>query len=213
MEVNGNIHGFDGGISLNSDGSIDSDVNNYDIHLSRNFETAALSYLTYSRYGKYSNREYSGNNKLVFSNNLNNKTGSSFYNNDNYAYNVNNYGTGASTTGTIYGVYDLNGGVLEYVMANKLDANGIFSIGSSGFSAAPLSKYYDMYGANTDSFYGDATVEFEGFSNDSTLLTTSNPFMIRSGVDYVTSNNGAASDNIGGRAVITVEQDIYITEW
>ena len=38
-------------------------------------------------------------------------------------------GVGASTTGTIYGVYDMSGGAWEYVMGNYNDIAA-----SSGFS-------------------------------------------------------------------------------
>ena len=52
----------------------------------------------------------------------------------------NTKGTGASTTGNIYGVYDMSGGAYEYVMGNY---GG--TISSSGFSAMPESKYYNKY--------------------------------------------------------------------
>ena len=67
MEISENINGFSNvGTSLNGDGTIVGDNNDYDIHLSRNFETAALSYLVYSKYGKYSNPAYTNDEKTVF---------------------------------------------------------------------------------------------------------------------------------------------------
>ena len=52
-------------------------------------------------------------------------------------------GTNASTTGNTTGVYDMSGGVWEYVMGNFGD-----TIKSSGFSTMPDSKYYDLYSSN-----------------------------------------------------------------
>ena len=214
MELNENIHGFSNtGDVLNNDGSINNDNNDYDIHLSRNFETAALSYLTYSKYGKYSNLEFNEENKNIFINNSNTKTGSSYLDSITYDYNIDYYGTGASTTGNVYGVFDLNGTVYEYVMANVLDSNNNFyqySSSTSQFNEVPLKKYYDTY-KNT---YGSGIGEFSGFSsNTSTAPYSSYPFMARKSVDSVYYSRGGYASNYGGRAVIAIEQDIYITKW
>src|SRR5574344_1478173 len=53
-------------------------------------------------------------------------------------------GTGASTTGNIYGVYDMSGGAWEYVMANYAG-----TISSSGFSSMPSQKYWNKYTSTT----------------------------------------------------------------
>ena len=94
-------------------------------------------------------------------------------------------GQKASTTGTIYGIYDMAGGAGEYVMGLKADANGnpivgIYDIGS-GFTGMmkggttyigvpfPDSKYYNLY-AGTGTFYmGHALTEtfmWYGSGND-----------------------------------------------
>jgi len=214
MELNNNIYGFEnGGTTLNGDGSIDGDNNNYDIHLARNFEFAALAYLTYSNYGKYSNPLFEdATHKLLFNNYSRDKTGSSYVDGKTYDYNVEYYGTGASTTGNMYGVYDLNGSVSEYVMANVIDINKEFyqySETTSQFTDAPLSKYYDIY-KNT---YGSGIGEFSGFSSNSSNTPSSyNPFIARKSVESVYISNGETALNYGGRAVITVN-DIYITKW
>ena len=214
MELKDNIYGFtNGGTNLNSDGSIDDDDNNYDIHLARNFESAALAYLTYSKYGKYSNPSFEDESyKLIFNNVSSTKTGSSYVDTKIYEYNVDYYGTGASTTGNIYGVYDLNGYVYEYVMANVIDSNKKFyqySATTSQFTDSPLNKYYDIY-KNT---YGSGVGEFSGFSsNSSTKPTSSYPFMARKSVESVYRSTGGDSSSNGGRAVITVN-DIYIRKW
>ncbi len=54
-------------------------------------------------------------------------------------------GTKASTTGNIYGVYDMSGGAWEYVMGNMVNSSGTFYSSSAGFSTPPDSIYYDSY--------------------------------------------------------------------
>lgn len=74
----------------------------------------------------------------------------------------------ASTTGSQYGIYDMSGGALEYVMGVQKDSNGNVQVGSSGFSTSnlPDSKYYDLYDYQNESvvnyfryYLGDATKE------------------------------------------------------
>lgn len=214
MELNNNIYGFsNGGTILNGDGSIVGDNNNYDIHLARNYEAAALAYLTYSKYGKYSNPIFENDShKEVFKNNTSGKTGSNYVNSKTYDYNNEYYGVGASTTGNIYGVYDLNGSVNEYVMINYLNTNNSFnqySRATSQFTADPLKKYYDVY----SNINGSGINEFSGFTtNTSSVPYNSYPFMYRKSVDSVGYSSGGTSSSNGGRAVITVN-DIYITKW
>lgn len=219
IELNDNIHGFTSGTVLNDDGTISNDLNNFDVHLSKNFETAALTYLAYSQYGKYSNILYDSIDKNVFASNTLDRTGSSFVNDITYDYNVPIYGTGASTTGNVYGVYDLNGGAEEAVMANSLNQDGSFNLQSakSYFNSPPNAKYYDSYMyssyGNYDSFYGDAIDEFIGFSNTTSAKPRSSyPFIVRKTLYTNTTSNGVTGER-GGRAVITIEQDIYITKW
>lgn len=57
-----------------------------------------------------------------------------------YEYNVSIYKTGASTTGNVYGIYDMVGTIWENVMATY---NG--SLASSRFNVLPDHKYYDNY--------------------------------------------------------------------
>lgn len=51
----------------------------------------------------------------------------------------------ASTTGNIYGIYDLAGGAFEYVMANEVDSKYNFNKAKSGLQIALEKKYYDVY--------------------------------------------------------------------
>lgn len=74
-------------------------------------------------------------------------------------------GTKASTTGNIYGIYDMSGGSYEYVMGNSATSSAAFYSSSAGFTTNPESKYYDLYTYNTSSVIhsrgklGDATKE------------------------------------------------------
>ena len=134
-------------------------------HAMKNSEWAVVAYLSQSRYGKLGNENYSGANKEVYQNKSDQYiTGCSYGSPSNgntdygcqYTYDDNirtedgltGKGVGASTTGTIYGIYDMSGGAWEYVMGNY---NG--KAASSGFGD-PLtidSKYYDKYTSNNTS--------------------------------------------------------------
>ena len=169
-----------------------------DSHMMKNTEWGAVAYLSQSVYGKYANSAYSGANKEVYINNYWNNsqtlTGCSAGDPSTasattcaYTYEKSNTGTGASTTGNIYGVYDMSGGAYEYVMGN-MKANGntqqqsgyqTASNQNSGFNgpnytggattggrAYPAAKYYDTYNYSTSNndhstryIPGDATYE------------------------------------------------------
>ena len=107
-----------------------------------------------------------------------------FYTYDDYLLNYNTNtkgnkakgkGTGASTTGTIYGIYDMSGGTVEYVMG----VNGPH-IGRSGFTTLPEDKYIDIYGGF--SYDGHALTETRGWYNDyNKFVNSDNPWFTRGG--------------------------------
>ncbi len=159
---------------------------NYDTHMIKNTEWGAFAYLSQSKYGKYGNSNYTNANKEIYINdyiggneaNVNdyngyitgcskgapssgNDTFSNSSNNCLHHYNENILGTGASTTGTIYGIYDVSGGSLDLVMGNFNN-----KIGGSGFSTMPERKYYNLYTGTTgikgDSTNADGTAGFYG---------------------------------------------------
>ena len=113
-----------------------------------------------------------------------------FYTYDDYLLNYNtntkgnkvkDKGTGASTTGTIYGIYDMSGGSGEYVMGVRADSNGnplsgSTSVSNSGFTGLlyndgdpelytgipfPDSKYYNLYTGT--SYTGHALTEISNW--------------------------------------------------
>ncbi len=166
-----------------------------DAHMMKNSEWGAVAYLSQSRYGKYGNSSYSGANKEVYINNYwNGKTmtgcGAGVPTDESatscpYTYEKSPGGTGASTSGTIYGVYDMNGGAQEYVM-------GVYNstVGSSGFSSLPASKYYDNYTSTTATTacsggicYGHALSETMGWYSDNySFLRSDGQWITRSGL-------------------------------
>ncbi len=157
---------------------------NYDTHMIKNTEWGAMAYLSQSKYGKYGNTNYTNANKEIYINNHNGKqsgcskgepgtgeTGSS----NGVASCPHTYetkeGIGASTTGTIYGIYDTSGGANTRVMGNYNK-----EVGDSGFTSdtMPEAKYYNLY-TTTTGIKGDATnVDgTNGFYTDSQSFVSS----------------------------------------
>ncbi|MEG2564459.1 MAG: hypothetical protein RSA48_03450, partial [Bacilli bacterium] len=182
-----------------------------DTHMMKNMEWGAVAYLSQSKNGKYGNPNYTGANKeLYINNNSNYVTGCSAgapstggVNGCTNTYNVENHGTGASTTGTIYGVYDMSGGMAEYVMGVLADPSGNPISGgdatwNSGFKGMyedgtmnttgqdfPNAKYYDLY-TETTGIKGDATNadKTQGWYQDFAKFIASGRPWFRRGTSY-----------------------------
>ena len=140
---------------------------NDDSHMMKNMEWGAVAYLSSSVYGRYTNAStcIESGCEVWINNNSNYTTGcagSSVCADIASTCNAWNTATGvnASTTGNIYGIYDMSGGAWEDVMGNYND-----TISYAGFDSMPESKYYDKYtGINSESDFtkyhlGDATKE------------------------------------------------------
>ena len=199
---------------LTSDGNRYGLSTESDSHLIKNSEWGIIAYLSQSKYGKYGNTDYTGTNKEVYKNNSNSfytgrsKGGPPSLNADDtssgsYTYSIQVNGTGASTTGTIYGIYDMNGGTWEYTMTNYNDI-----ISNGGFSELPDSKYYDKY-TTTDAItacnggvcYGHALSETSGWYDDyRNMLGPTTPWAHRGGMFYSAASAGifSFSYNAGG---------------
>lgn len=183
---------------------------NYDAHMIKNIEWGAAAYLSQSIYGKFGNNNYTETKKEVTINNC-----SLYYTGIGSATNVideyctNSYetkiGQSSSTTGNIYGIYDMSGGSFEYVMGNVVNEKGKNYVGSpsggtSGFSGItlvgntrgipfPSKKYYNSYTYNTVtarmefvSILGDATEETSGMYQDAkNPITIAAPWYTRGG--------------------------------
>ncbi len=169
---------------------------NYDTHMIKNTEWGAMAYLSQSKYGKYGNSNYTNANKEIYMNNYSGyQTGCSSgapgvgeYGTGSsstclYTYEKEPSGTGASTTGTIYGIYDTSGGAWDKVMGNLNN-----SVSQSGFSTStmPERKYYNLYTSGTgikgDATNADGTAGFYG--DFQTFSNSSYPWFYRSGNYY-----------------------------
>ena len=172
--------------------------NSYDIHMSKDVEWGAVVYLSQSDFGKQGNPNYQGAEKEIYKNNCSlfktgiagdtvNAAGSSNCNNT-YETPI---GKKASTTGNIYGIYDMSGGSWEYLMGAFADENGNPRSGNttasnSGFNGklndntdynlglpCPEQKYYDLYtsdvinkACNGGICYGHALSEVSFWNNN-----------------------------------------------
>ena len=187
--------------SGNSFGFVSSEV---DTHMSKNNEWGAVAYLTQSIYGRCTNSttcsEIGINNNNSFLTGYGAPAGSSS-SVTNGTYNT-TLGINASTTGTIYGIYDMSGGASEYVMGVLADPNGkprsgYDSSSNSGFTgmlengttytgiAFPDSKYYNLYTGS--SYTGHALTETKNwYSDDVGFVNTIGPWFRRGG-HYINS--------------------------
>ena len=193
---------FNVSLKMNDEGNRYGFSNNVDTHMMKNSEWAVVAYLSQSKYGKLGNENFTGTNKEVYQNKSDwYITGCSYggpYNGNTdfgcqYTYNQSTGGTGASTTGNIYGIYDMSGGSWEYVMGNYNDIAA-----SSGFSE-PLtleSKYYNKYtsddtniACNGSECLSHGLSETAGWYNNEQLMTNSEyPWLLRGGgFNYVTN--------------------------
>ena len=179
---------FNVSLKMNDDGNSYGFTNNVDTHMMKNSEWAVVTYLSQSKYGKLGNTNFTGSNKEVYQNKSDQYiTGCSYGSPSNentdygcqYQYNIDINGTGASTTGTIYGVYDMSGNAHEYVMANYNDL-----VGNSEFVSMPDSIYYDKYTSdNVSNILSHGLVEISGWYGDSsTLVSRQYPWQVRGGV-------------------------------
>ena len=158
----------------NSFGFVSSEV---DTHMSKNNEWGAVAYLTQSIYGRCTSSttctEVGINNNSGYITGYGAPAGSSS-SVTNGTYNT-SLGKDASTTGTIYGIYDMSGGAYEYVMGVYNNAKS-----SSGFNSLPGTKYYNNY--ITTEYQGHALYGTKGWYYDGNgVLDTSMSWYARGG--------------------------------
>ena len=166
-------------------------------HRQQNNEWGAVAYLTQSIYGRCTSStsctEIGINNKQGHITGYGAPVGSN-YSTSNGTYNTPR-GKDASTTGTIYGVYDMAGGAWEYVM-------GVYNktISNSGFSSLPDTKYYNNYTGS--SYTGHALTETKNwYSDQADFVNSSGPWFVRGGTDYSSTHAGVFSFSfIDGRS-------------
>ena len=213
----------------NSFGFISSEV---DTHMSKNNEWGAVAYLTHSIYGRCINSttctEIGINNNTSYVTGYGSPAGSD-ENVTNGAYNT-TLGQNASTTGNIYGIYDMSGGAFDYVMGVFADTNGKPRSGydsshNSGFTGMlngettytgvsfPNRKYYNLYTGS--SYTGHALIETKNwYSDDAYFVSSGGPWFIRGGYYNNSTSAGVFSfgayfgdsySSISSRFVITNE--------
>ena len=180
----------------NSFGFVSSEV---DPHMSKNNEWGAVAYLTQSIYGRCTSSttctEIGINNNSSYITGYGAPAGSSS-SVTNGTYNT-ALGKDASTTGTIYGIYDMSGGAAEYVMGVLADTNGNPRSGynssyNSGFTGMlkdgttytgvsfPDTKYYNLYTGS--SYTGHALTETKNWYGDyANFVYSSGPWFLRGG--------------------------------
>ena len=213
----------------NSFGFVSTEV---DTHMSKNNEWGAAAYLTQSIYGRCTSS--TSCTEIGINNNDNSITGygapaGSAKTVANGAYNT-PLGKNASTTGTIYGIYDMSGGVDEYVMGVLADTNGKprsggSSLVNSGFTGMlskgttytgitfPNSKYYNLYTGS--SYTGHALTETKNWYSDTAdFVNTSGPWFLRgdsydlgasAGVFHFFNHYGSSGSDSSSRLVISNE--------
>ena len=180
---------------------------NIDSHMMKNTEWGAVAYLSRSQYGKnsavynnpyWNDNDYNGTKYYSPITGLCGKTqnyATKTYNDPNvYKYNTTE-GKNASTTGNVYGVYDMVGGAWEYVAAvlsSKKSSGSYYNFTNID------TKYYESYDAYDDSKYGDAVYETSMNSEGSTswdgdysyFVTESYPVFVRGGHAYTWDGAG-----------------------
>ena len=213
----------------NSFGFVSTEV---DTHMSKNNEWGAAAYLTQSIYGRCTSS--TSCTEIGINNNDSSITGygapaGSAKTVANGAYNT-PLGKNASTTGTIYGIYDMSGGADEYVMGVLADTNGKPRSGgsssvNSGFTGMlskgttytgitfPNSKYYNLYTGS--SYTGHALTETKNWYSDTAdFVNTSGPWFRRgdsydlgasAGVFHFFNHYGNSGSESSSRLVISNE--------
>ena len=143
--------------TLSNNGALNQQV---DGHMMKNMEWGAVAILSQSTYGIFNTTTPTPNNEVWINNNQNYTTGSAGASvsaastTSATSYNIGN-GPKASTTGNVYGIYDMSGGAWEYVMGLLSDSSNNIIPASTGFQADQFSnpkngnyiapKYYDVY--------------------------------------------------------------------
>jgi len=179
----------------------------------KNTEWGAVAYLSHSKYGL-------GKTEVKINNYSNTGCGSSSVTSVTGGCPVpydSATGMLSSTTGNVYGVYDMSGGSWEYVMGNMVDSNGNFYPNNAGTFSNLGTKYYDDYSYNAldeetgRGKLGDATKETLGwYKDDSYFPYYVYPWFIRGGDSDSNTKAGvfAFKYSDGGKSNITASRSV-----
>jgi len=195
-----------------------------DSHMLTNLEWGAAAYLTHSKYGRCNGTsctEVAINSyyrSYAFKTGCGPQSSGSTDSGTTCNAYTSTLGLTSSTTGNIYGVYDMSGGTDEFVMGNVSSTSGSYvynaSSGGSNYTYSGNENYVTTY-ANGTTYddqtafnrgrLGDATSEVEKSSgtawySDSDKFPTSNPWFLRggrngdsAGIFYFSSSMGFGS--------------------
>ena len=184
----------------------------------KNDEWGAVAYLSKSKYGKQNEEVWINNSSSYITGSAGNSAsaGSNTGTTNDY---TSTQGVKASTTGNVYGVYDMSGGAWEYVAGYVNNGNSsLTSYGSSlvngdaktknVYSKGSSDSRDNNYSANSGK-YGDAVYETSANGNSSNsswygdcsrFPYTDLPFFLRGG--YYSNGTGAGvfyfDNDIGG---------------
>ncbi|MDO5569139.1 MAG: hypothetical protein Q4G04_03410 [bacterium] len=181
-------------------------TNDDNVHMIKNIEWGAMAYLSQSKYGKCTNggcgdiginNTYDAYKKQLLTG-CGNKS-ETIWSSTCYKYDT-QFGTLATTTTNITGIYDTSGGAWEYVMGVMKDKNNNIISGLSGVNidsneCGSIIDCYSYGNSNNDiSSYsrlilGDATGETNGWYKDSSYFVyeANNNVWFRRGGDYGSS--------------------------
>lgn len=158
------------------------DTKNLDTHMIKNNEWGAIAYFSHgkcgiSRKGTYIEVEENNTTKYL--------TGG-----DNYKTNV-----GQSSTGNVYGIYDMAGGTSEFVMGNYNSTT------NSYLETLPDSKYYNIYTTQekyTNNDLQHTLFETNDLYNKSTknFVDETNIWLIRNNLFSYNSSSGSSAADI-----------------
>jgi hypothetical protein len=124
--------------------------NGIDTHLSKNVEWGAIAYLSKSIYGKNNEPIWVNPSKSIRTGCAGDTATEEYEFPCKHTYETEN-GVKASTTGTIYGIYDISAGSAEYTAAYINNGNNnLTKNGNSIVTAAD--KYKNVYAATPDGF-------------------------------------------------------------
>ena len=182
-------------------------------HMLKNSEWGAVTYLTHSKYGRNTTEVTINNNSNHLTGNAGDSIDATESTNTN-AYNTDK-GILASSTGNVYGIYDLSGGAYEYTAAYYREGTTL-SNGNS-FTNGTSDEYSTVYdGTSLDNDYklGDATKETEGWNNDNaSFIRSYNPFFDRggyyndasiAGIHFFSNYNGSSHNDCGFRLCLVI---------
>jgi len=175
-------------------------IESCDPHLMKNSEWGAVAYITQSKYGRSGTQVAINNSTSHYTGRSSGAPGASNTTTSSegtYTYETEE-GQLASTTGNVYGIYDLSGGSLEYV-AGYVNNSSTTSYGQALLDAPKEHKDVYEVGSAGDgqennynensSIYGDAVYETSGsysgttswFWDDTVFPYSSDPFFRRGG--------------------------------